>query len=233
MTPPRQDHFPRRRGQRRKAKRTILIAVEGKVTERLYFDALKRTDVVKEHCAVTIISGKGGSRLRIAEEAIGKRDDSEGDFDEAWLVLDTERLTSAEAMADFRKAKTLAKKKGFSVAASNPSFEVWLLAHFTRSARQFADANAVISELTQHWRKTFNREYGKGDEAGLREITARTQDALLHARDVRQKHHGAKSDICDCNSATELYLLVERLLGLDDAGGKGGPKRRTKAKGSR
>ena len=229
MTPPRHEHFPRRRPLGRKLRRTVLIAVEGRETEYLYFDSLRRTGAVNDYYAVTVIRGKGSSRCSIVDAAVRKRDDSEDEYDETWLVLDTEQLTSPKAVADFRNARTLAKKHRFKVAVSNPSFEVWLLGHFVRSARPFADAGAVISELNRHWKTRFGRGYEKGDRAGFEAIIEHTQTAIKHAKVVREKDHAGKGDICKCNSATDLYLLVERLTSGGAAGVKGGRKRASKS----
>ena len=41
----------------------------------------------------------------------------------------------------------------------------------------------------------------------------RTDAAVENARWVRESHHSQDTPVEDCNSSTEVYLLVERLLG--------------------
>src|SRR3546814_12188831 len=49
----------------------------------------------------------------------------------------------------FRSAKPR-KGQQFELAISNPCFEVWVLLHFERSARPFANCQEVIRSLKQH-----------------------------------------------------------------------------------
>src|SRR3546814_2092815 len=81
---------------------------------------------------------------------LNSRDDV---VDEVLCVFDRE---AAAASKDFLRACALAKtakpRKGqqFELAISNPCFEVWVLLHFERSARPFANCQEVIRSLKQH-----------------------------------------------------------------------------------
>ena len=212
MTRRKDTRLPRRKRNRRPQKRTILIVAEGKETEPNYFDGLMRAQRVRDRYAVTIKTAKGLSRTHIVKEAIRKKKAAESKYDEVWCVFDTECLLAPEARKDYDEAILLAKDNGIKTAISNPSFEVWLLAHFKRSSRHFKDGNAVIVELNKGWQKSFRTDYDKADGQVYRRVASRTEQAITNARDVREKDHADKDDIAHCNSATEVYLLVERLL---------------------
>ncbi len=213
----RDNDFPRRRRLGRKKKRTILIVGEGRETEPNYFHGLKLVQTVRDRYAATIKRGDGGSRVQIVREAVNRKRDCGQEYDEAWCVFDTESLQSAEAVKDYQDAIALAKQNGIRAAVSNPSFEVWLLAHFTRSSRQFLNGDAVIVELNKAWRGSFHRDYDKSDADVYAKLDHLTDVAIKNARSVREKDHHGKADIAECNSATEVHVLVERLLRGDDA----------------
>jgi hypothetical protein len=99
------------------------------------------------------------------------------------------------------------------LAISNPAFECWLLAHFVRTKKSFADCDKVIEGLNKHWRPEFGRDYEKNDERLYDRLAARTRTGIDNARKVREQDWSSSPEIVDCNSATEVYLLVERLLG--------------------
>jgi len=151
MTRQQDRDFPHRRRLGRKKKRTILIVGEGRETEPNYFHGLKQLQSVRDRYAVTIKRGGGGSRIQIVKEAVNRSRDPGRRYDEAWCVFDTESLGSVDAVKDYQDAIVLANQNDIVVGVSNPSFEVWLLAHFIRSSRQFLDGDAVIVELNKAW----------------------------------------------------------------------------------
>ena len=133
----------------------MLIVCEGRETERNYLDSLKREDAVTRRFAVTVLKGRGGSRLQIVQRAVDLMNDRDRDFDEVWCVLDVERLDTEESRNDLKEAVRIANQNHVALCPSNPAFEVWFLAHFIRSSRQFNDCDAVILELNKHWKSEF------------------------------------------------------------------------------
>jgi len=94
---------------------------------------------------------------------------------------------------------------------SNPAFEVWLLAHFERTARVFLDCECVITELNGHWRDRFHLDYDKGDPRIYTRLSGLVRDAISNARWVRETHHGLAASTLDCNSSTDVYRLVAQV----------------------
>ena len=202
----------RRTSQRRKLKKTLLIVCEGKETERNYLDGLKREDSVSKLFTIRIVPGKGGSRTQIVNHAIHKKRTQQDAPDKVICVLDTESLQSPQARDDLADARNKAKANGIVLYLSNPAFEVWLLAHFSRTARQFVDCDAVIVELDKKWTANFGQPYDKSDRDVYRKLASRTQAAIENAKAVAEQDHEDKNDIIDRNSSTEVYKLVEGLL---------------------
>jgi len=203
---------PRRPSPQRSEKTRILIVCEGRETEPNYLHGLRDEEAVRQYFIVEVRKGKGGSCLDVIQQAIAEREKAAArrkDFDEVWCVFDVEQASRREQVID---ARTLAGQHEIQLALSNPSFECWLLAHFTRTKKSFAGADKVIEELNKYWRREFGQDYEKSDEQIYARLSARTQTALDNARKVRKQDWSSSSDIIDCNSATEVYLLVERLL---------------------
>lgn len=207
----------RRRGrwardsQRRPEKRTVLIVCEGRETERNYLDSLKREDSATRRFTVTVSRGKGGSRQQIVQRAVDRKNDRDGDFDEVWCVMDIERLDTEESRKNLKAAILIASQNQVTLYLSNPAFEVWILAHFIRSSRQFNDCDAVILELNKYWKAEFQVDYSKNDNRIYVRIADRTLAAIENAKAVREQDHRDKVEIADCNSATEMYRLVRHL----------------------
>ena len=187
---------------------------EGRETEPNYFRALRNEPSVHKKFAVTVKKGRGGSRLDIVRQAVEEKEQGGGEFDETWCVLDVEHPHSIDAQDDLAQAVDLGRRNEIRLAFSNPSFEVWLLAHFLRSSRSFPGCGAVVVELNKQWNRHLGQAapYDKSDEKIYSRLAGLTRQAIDNARAVRENDHAGEADILKCNSATDVYLLVERLL---------------------
>ena len=115
----------------------ILISCEGKVTEPEYFEALKRKLGKKIgsiiHVDVIPNLGPGANPqdvLSNLENHIHDVYQFREQFDSLWLVIDREKVED-------RKNHLLAihpecEDKGYRIALSNPTFELWLLMHVAK-----------------------------------------------------------------------------------------------------
>ena len=199
----------------RKLKKRILLVCEGKETEPNYFRALRREQEVRDNFTVKVVPGRGKTPLDAARRAVeskdrAERNSSEFEFDDVWCVLDVEETGKNPYLADARK---LAKENGIRIVLSNPAFEVWILAHFERTAKSFINGDKVIEQLHKHWQPAFRRKYEKNDEKIYDRLRDRTAEAIGNARLVREVDFKDTSDIVDCDSATEVYQVVAILLG--------------------
>jgi hypothetical protein len=190
-----------------------LIVCEGRETEPNYFRGLRGEKAVLQNFIVEVHTGKGGSSLAVVQQAIAAQDKAAArgkEFDEVWCVLDVEQPGQRQKVIE---ARTLAGLHRIQLALSNPSFEVWLLAHFVPTKKSFADCDKVVEELQKHWHRKCGQDYAKNDERQYACLADLTRSAIDNARQVREFHWKASSDIVECNSATDVYRLVERLLG--------------------
>jgi hypothetical protein len=183
-------------------------------TEEYYFDGLKREDVVGQAYVLVVQNAHGFSPTNVVKTATKRVKGVTSDgakYEEKWCVMDVEGVTKAD---DLATARAEAKKEGFQCALSNPAFEVWILAHFERTCRLFMNADAVISHLRGHWGAVSpSSEYRKADDRIYDKIGHLKSNAIKNAR-AAHKDKGS-GDVADRNSSTDVYLLVERLLGTN------------------
>lgn len=201
-----------RRAVPRPLRTTILLVGEGRETEPNYFRGLRREDSVAEQFSVTVRKGCGQSPESVVAKALEykQRATSRGeDYDEVWCVLDVE---GADKRASLDRAEAAARQNGLTLCLSNPCFEVWFLAHFERKARPYGDCRAVIKQLNTHWRNHHGRKYEKNDDRIYERLRNLTRTAITNARSVREDHHQGCASTADCNSSTEVYRLVGRMV---------------------
>jgi len=194
----------------RTRKRTILITCEGQKTERNYLNGLKRLDAVSALFAIQIKGGEGGTRKEIAQNAVNHKKTARSKYDEYWCVFDVEHQAHS---ASLQQAISLLNKHGIKYWLSNPSFEVWILSHFTKTAVPFQNGDAVIAALNKHWKKAFGFEYEKADADIFRKLHGRLDAARGNSQWVLEKHHGQTSCIPNANSSNDIYRLVKYLHG--------------------
>ena len=129
-------------------------------------------------------------------------------YDEVWCVLDVE---DAARRDNLNQAAQTAQKEGFTLFLSNPSFEVWLIAHFERTSRHFQDSKQAEAHLEQrHWRPNFQCNYDKNDRHLYAKLDSRLDTAVTNAASVLEKDH-SPSDCRNANSSTEVYRLIRQL----------------------
>jgi hypothetical protein len=139
----------RRRPAVRNRRPRLLICCEGKVTEPEYFEGVIRclravpVDVVR--CEV---KGVGCDPLKVVQEAEvrwqrDKRRYGADAYDQVWCVVDRDDHPSLNDAVKF------ARKAGIDLALSVPSFDYWLLLHFTEH-RRHSTVEQIERALRRH-----------------------------------------------------------------------------------
>ena len=199
--------------------RLIVIASEGKDTERIYFKALAK-EYTNPRVHVHILKRSEDEQNNSSPEHVLKQlDDYKGHYelesdDELWLVVDRDRWT--EAMLS-HVATECAQDNFMHVALSNPCIELWLLLHLV-------DATLLTPEEQQLWME--NRRKSKNADPYLK-VRLRQEmgsyhessyDAKMLIEHVEVAITRAKS--MDKNPAdrwpqtlgTRVYLLAESVM---------------------
>lgn len=199
--------------------RLIVIASEGKDTERIYFKALAK-EYTNPRVHVHILSRCEDEKNNSSPEHVLKQlNDYKGQYelesdDELWLVIDRDRWT--EAMLS-HVTKECAQDGYLHVALSNPCFELWLLLHWV-------DATLLTPEEQQLWMD--NRRRSKNAEPYLK-VRLRQEmgsyheadyDALMLIKQIETAIERAKlldqnpTDRWPQTLGTRVYLLAESVM---------------------
>lgn len=199
--------------------RLIVIASEGKDTERIYFKALAK-EYTNPRVHVHILERSEDEQNSSSPEHVLKQlNDYKGHYelesdDELWLVVDRDRWT--EAMLS-RVATECAQNNFMHVALSNPCIELWLLLHLV-------DATLLTSEEEQLWMD--NRRKSKNTDPYLK-VRLRQEMGSYHESSYDAKmliEHVdvaiARAEALDKNPAdrwpqtlgTRVYLLAESVM---------------------
>lgn len=193
----------RRVGRRAGAKApgsSICIVTEGRVTEREYLEAMRtRLGISKNLVHVDYTAGYNDV-VSLARYAIRKSREKGSQYEEWWVVADSECDEAA-----VRSAESLVAGRGnIHLVVSRPCFEIWPMLHLRDTARQFNSSTECQRELDgllpgylagkKHLRPYMPRLLGA------------TPDAVRRARRARKS-----CDAVGSPAPTAMDLLVDRL----------------------
>lgn len=119
-----------KRPENKRSAKLIIIATEGRKTERIYFESLARNyDSSKIHVEVIEKLDNNSSPNMVLEQLNSFTNEYNLDEnDELWMVIDRDYQSWEIAMIK-SIAQLCRQKKGYYLALSNPAFELWLLLH--------------------------------------------------------------------------------------------------------
>src|SRR5215213_1359710 len=186
----------------RQEKPIFVIAAEGEVTEKIYFEKIR--EKFREKYVIHILSGdsRGNSApkhvIQRLEEFIKKKVSTRRKNDEFWAVLDCDSWGEKQLMEAFDKCED----KNFGFAVSNPCFELWLNLH-QKTPKCPKNCRDYEKELT----KLLNKQYKKNDyDAG--KLIAEVLKAIENAENLHQD----KSEPYPKDTGTHVYLLIEKIV---------------------
>lgn len=194
----------------------VLIVCEGSKTEPLYFQEL--VDHYEIHSANVKISGNCGSDpLSVVNHGIElyrlEKQSESGLFDRVYCVFDRDAHPTYDPALN--KLAGLQPHGVFFAANTVPSFEYWLLLHFTYTTAPYSAVGgkssgaAVLAELKNYWHEYTKASAGifsfllhlRNDELGYAKANARR--ALLEAENSHTD-----------NPSTVVHELVEYLQAI-------------------
>lgn len=141
--------------------RLVVIASEGKDTERIYFKALAK-EYANPRVHVHVLERSEDEKNNSSPEHVLKQlNDYKTQYaleadDELWLVVDKDNWTDSMLS---RVAAVCAKDAAMNMALSNPCFELWLLLHLE-------DATSLTPEEYKMWLE--NRRKSKNADPYLK-----------------------------------------------------------------
>ena len=185
----------KRRFLSRNYRKKFIIATEGKVTERQYFDMFN-----SKESTVKVVVLKSNNKscpfyvFAKAEEHARKEVIQKND--EVWLVIDRDNWDESLIDDIYKQSKS----KNYSLAVSNPKFEYWLLLHF-EDGKKATNSNQCSERLKRHL-PNYNKHI---DE---KKIKPNIEQAIQRAEQQDQP----KCITWPKKRGTTVYRLVKKLI---------------------
>lgn len=127
----------------KQTKRTVALVGDGQ-TERIYFANVRDTDRPANLAIFPDYPRRIGSYKGVLDRAVALKNDG---YDRVYALIDMDKIIDEHRTAEYRRAKQEAEQAGVIVLENNPCFEVWILLHFVRTGRLFANCGEVVVEI--------------------------------------------------------------------------------------
>ena len=190
----------------------VLIVVEGKKTERIYFEEL--VDELKLK-TVKILPSAGSEPVKVINKA-KERLSKGGDFDQIYCVFDHDnrKIKVDEALGELKKLSKEYEAKTICAITSIPCFELWYLLHVSGSRKPYTRCGELINELKT---KSPFKNYQKNNcDSFFAKIREQRQDAVAHAEFfLREAKKDGDKEFHE-NPSTRVHCLVKALIDLSE-----------------
>jgi len=205
----------RKKGVKKELDR-VIIACEGTVTEKQYFQSIFDDLVANNNIAKTslVIAKHSHTDPKGVLADLEKALEKDSEFEHKWIVIDRDEVKpngGGHDIENFNGAISSAEAKGIDVAYSNPSFEIWYLLHFEYRNTALS-RDEVIKKLKKYV------DYEKNSKTIYIELLSLQKNAIDNAKKLEAMHtsNGRKLDPAIDNPSTTVYKLVETLNGLGE-----------------
>ncbi len=194
----------------------IILACEGTVTEKNYFESIFKELMENRGIAKTslVIAKHAHTNPKGVLEDLLKVLDKDDEFEYKWIVIDRDEMRvngGGHSLEDFNGAISSAKAQGISVAYSNPSFEIWYLLHF-EYRNSGIDRDDVIVKLNRYV------DYVKNSKKIFSKIKEKQTNAIGFAKRLEAEYRteGRELNPASDNPSSTVYQLVEQLNKFKD-----------------
>ncbi len=199
--------------------RLIVIASEGKDTERIYFKTLAQ-EYSNPRVHVHILERCENEQNNSSPEHVLKQlNDYKRQYelesdDELWLVIDRDRWTDAMLS---HVAKECVQDDYLHVALSNPCFELWLLLHLVNATlltqdeqRQWMENRRKSKNVDPYLKTRLRQEMGSYHESSYdaQMLVEHVEDAIERAKTLDEN----PTDRWPQTLGTRVYLLAESVM---------------------
>lgn len=183
----------------------IRIACEGEKTEPNYFNEFLKAKGIKQ--ANMAFKPKDNSPLGVAlaakekyKEAIKLKIPKDKIF--VWAVFDR------DGHAGVKDAIGILKNTPIGIAFSNVCFEYWILLHFEKTSKAFANCDEIIKHIVEN----HDSNYAKSND-NYNKLKSKIQVAIDNANWLKKTTwRDEERHICDLNPYTDVQLIFESLL---------------------
>jgi RloB-like protein len=181
-----------RKHDKRTAK-IIIIATEGKHTEKQYFESFITSPRLKIQILPTEDNNSDPQSVLNRVNIFTEKFDL-GKEDSIWLVLDVDRWGDRKLSQICREAK----QKKYGLAISNPCFEVWLWLHF--------DDLDPFDKTCKDFENKLRQKLGSYNKSNL--ITDRYQSHIPNAVERSKALHPSNSQAWPPTIGSHVHRLI-------------------------
>jgi len=197
-----------RADKKRKFIRRIAVVGDG-VTEKIYFEQLKELERIKGVVIKPELPSKfskGGSYKKAINTA--KSLVEEG-YDHVYCLIDFDTVLSENKLAEFTQELKKMNSKKITVYINNPCFETWVLVHYEKTGKAFADCDAVGKAITKHL-----KDYCKNQEYLRKKNLYKTLRPLLetHAIPNAAFLENGREEKGNTYPRAEVYKFLEKYI---------------------
>jgi hypothetical protein len=204
------------RPEGKKSARLIIIACEGKETEKIYFNAVKNSRCAGNVHMEVLERDSTDSSPSVVYNQLKQFQDTYQleDDDELWIVIDKDRWNT-KTLAGIARLCTQSKFMHF--AMSNPCFELWLLLHCEDVASMSAEElkalqeNKRVSHRGDTWLKSRVR-HAMGSYRESSYDAGKLMGLIGIARDRAAALDKNKSERWPSSIGTHVYKLIDSIM---------------------
>lgn len=135
----------RKPAHRRARNPVVYLICEGSETEIRYFKKFRTRGCHIDIIPLTSQYKAADSLVKKAKATMGSNPYYPEDGDIIWCVFDRDDNSDDSLL----RAKQAAKREGYQLAYSSPSFELWFLVHFIDQRAEVPDCQSLIKMLKQ------------------------------------------------------------------------------------
>jgi hypothetical protein len=174
----------------------LIVVCEGAVREKIYFETLAKGN---QQIKIQVVSPEGNEKGNSAphwllERAINITEElGSNRYDNLWFVLDVDKWKRASL--EQIKAEC---QSNWSVALSNPCFEIWLIMHYI-------DQSLIDSISCRQLKGELNKKVIGGYKVEIALLNI--QNAIKRAKDSDSTKH-----FIPALKTTKVYLLADQII---------------------
>lgn len=185
---------------------SILIVCEGQKTEPGYFCRLR--SILRISSLKIVVDHEGSAPISVVNRAVELKKDCKQNkitLDAIYCVMDTE----CPCHPSLDQAIDKANGNQLDIILSNPCFEYWYVLHFERLG-SYVTQDQAVQRLKRHY-----PQYVKGETRLFDILNKKIETAIRNAKDILQSQHHNETDLRQCNPATHVYRIVERMKEIE------------------
>lgn len=195
---------------------SYFIGTEGKKTEVLYFQTIAEYligeyDQYKDRIEIPnlTIEGMGTSNFSLIKDVEDYLRKEPRLFENVWLLFDKDDIPNDY----FDNAITSIGKKGFKVAWTNDSFELWLLLHF-EFLHSGINREQYKEKLSKYLASADIDKYEKNSKEIMEFLMDKRNTAIKNAKRL-EEYHDLSAPPSAKNPCTTVHYLMEDLLKVE------------------